>query len=169
MGKAYFDILVEFPGGKEVTIKATELNNYEVLMESTSVFMIKNIATGKVYRVKFISLDREGRKAIVIVNGKVGALKWTPQYMLTRKKGEIQGGKKLPRDMVIKAPLPGKVKRLFAREGDRVEKGDFILTIEAMKMENMIVAEASGVIEKIHVEEGKVVKGGDILCIIRIN
>lgn len=56
--------------------------------------------------------------------------------------------------VVVNAPLAGRVIRLVKRPGDRVEKGDVVLVIEAMKMETEIKAAGDGVIRKIFVLEG---------------
>ena len=63
----------------------------------------------------------------------------------------------------IEAPLPGTLFKIIVKEGDAVKKGDTILILEAMKMENNILAEKDGIIEKIHVSEGDSVLQGDIL------
>ena len=63
----------------------------------------------------------------------------------------------------VDAPLPGTIFKLIHKEGDAVKKGETILILEAMKMENNILAEKDGVINKIHVAEGDAVLQGDIL------
>ncbi|RLD57414.1 MAG: acetyl-CoA carboxylase biotin carboxyl carrier protein subunit [Bacteroidetes bacterium] len=64
---------------------------------------------------------------------------------------------------VINAPLPGNIFKLIVKEGDSVEKGDVLLIMEAMKMENNILAETSGVVKKIHISEGDNVLQNDKL------
>ena len=63
----------------------------------------------------------------------------------------------------VKAPIPGVVVTLKKNEGDKVEAGEILLTLEAMKMESEIVAPISGVVEKIFVKERSPVQEGDIL------
>lgn len=58
------------------------------------------------------------------------------------------------------APMPGLIAKLFCHEGDCVEKGDNLLILEAMKMENEIKAPHAGRIKVIHVQEGQVVDQG---------
>jgi biotin carboxyl carrier protein len=53
------------------------------------------------------------------------------------------------------------------KEGDDVKKGQVILIMEAMKMENNILAEIDGVVTKIHVAEGATVLQGDVLAEIQ--
>lgn len=63
----------------------------------------------------------------------------------------------------IEAPLPGNIFQIKVKEGDSVKKGDVLLIMEAMKMENNILAEQDGVIKNIKVKEGDTVLQGDIL------
>ena len=54
----------------------------------------------------------------------------------------------------VVAPLPGSIFKLLVKEGDAVKKGQPILILEAMKMENNILAEEEGVVNKVLVSEG---------------
>ena len=63
----------------------------------------------------------------------------------------------------IAAPLPGTIQKVLVKEGDKVKKGDTLLTMEAMKMENSITAEADGIVRKVHVGVGASVNQGDAL------
>ena len=66
----------------------------------------------------------------------------------------------------VLAPMPGKVLQLKVSEGDSVKDGDTLLILEAMKMENEIVANASGSIKKINVVSNDMVDTGDVLMVI---
>ncbi len=63
----------------------------------------------------------------------------------------------------IKAPMPGKVIEVIVAEGDTVAKGDGILILEAMKMENVIKCPADGVVSGLHATKGDSVEKGKIL------
>ena len=63
----------------------------------------------------------------------------------------------------VMAPLPGTILKLTKKEGDTVKKGDVVLIMEAMKMENNILAEKDGTIKTIRVSEGETVLQGDVL------
>jgi len=69
-------------------------------------------------------------------------------------------------EKVVKTMLPGNITKLLVSEGDRVKAGDTLLILEAMKMENEIVAPTSGTVKKIQVREGQRVETGDILVIL---
>jgi biotin carboxyl carrier protein len=64
---------------------------------------------------------------------------------------------------IVKAPMPGLVLRIIAKEGDQVKKGDAILVLEAMKMENVIKADGEGIIKKICVSEKQAVEKNTVL------
>lgn len=66
----------------------------------------------------------------------------------------------------LNAPMPGLVKALKVKNGDSVKKGDVILVLEAMKMENDIASPADGVVS-IAVAEGANVNSGDVLFTIK--
>lgn len=63
----------------------------------------------------------------------------------------------------IKAPLPGSIMNVLVTPGQRVKRGDVLLTMESMKMENSIMAERDCTIKAVHVEVGKNVMQDDVL------
>lgn len=63
----------------------------------------------------------------------------------------------------ITAPMPGLVVKIHAYEGLQVKKGDKVVIVEAMKMENALLAPISGCIKKVFVQEGKPVEKGALL------
>ncbi|HEX9698106.1 MAG TPA: biotin/lipoyl-containing protein [Acidobacteriota bacterium] len=66
----------------------------------------------------------------------------------------------------IVAPIPGRVSRLLVSPGQRVEKGEGVVVLEAMKMENELRAPRAGVVVAIPIEEGQGVEGGTLLATI---
>ncbi len=68
------------------------------------------------------------------------------------------------RDGRIKAPIPGLIKTVFVAAGDRVEAGQPIIVLEAMKMENEIHAPKSGLVTQINVKPGQDVKLHEVLA-----
>lgn len=64
---------------------------------------------------------------------------------------------------LVKAPLQGSILRIEVKAGQQVKSGDTILIIEAMKLENEIVAPRDGVIDQIVVKEGQTVNAEDPL------
>ena len=66
----------------------------------------------------------------------------------------------------ITSPLPGSVIKVLVSEGQAVKKGDTLLTLESMKMENAIMAECDGTVSKIAVTAGQNVMQDDLLVVI---
>jgi len=66
----------------------------------------------------------------------------------------------------VKSPLPGSVIKVLVSEGQAVKRGDTLLTLESMKMENAIMAEADGVVKQIAVTPGQNVMQDDLLIVL---
>ena len=66
----------------------------------------------------------------------------------------------------IIAPMPGQIKSILVREGDRVTTGQKLLVMEAMKLENKIAAKSNGIVQKILIRDGDTVNQGQELVII---
>jgi len=64
---------------------------------------------------------------------------------------------------MVDAPMPGLVLSVLVKEGDAVEEGDGLLVLEAMKMENKLVAPRNGVIKSVHVTANQTVEKGIVL------
>lgn len=64
----------------------------------------------------------------------------------------------------VSAPMPGKILGVKAKAGDAVKKGQVIVVLEAMKMENDIVAPQDGTVASINVTEGQSVESGAVLA-----
>lgn len=66
----------------------------------------------------------------------------------------------------VKSPLPGSVIKVVAKEGTAVKKGDTLLLLESMKMENPILAEQDGTVAQVAVTEGQSVMQDDLLVVL---
>ena len=100
--------------------------------------------------------------------------------VVSSRRGEVEvtlrDPKRLPRGAAvgglaegiaeIKTMMPGKVVRLVAGVGDQVEKGDAILVVEAMKMQNDLRSPKAGTVKEIRVEVGATVGAGEVLAIV---
>lgn len=64
----------------------------------------------------------------------------------------------------LRAPMPGKILKMLAKEGDEVEKGRPLLVLEAMKMEHEIRAPRAGKVKKLFFGLGEMVGLGDLLA-----
>ena len=67
---------------------------------------------------------------------------------------------------VVKSPLPGSIVKVMVQAGQESKKGDTLLTMESMKMENAIMAECDGTVSKIAVTAGQNVMQDDLLVVL---
>lgn len=100
---------------------------------------------GEVFNVRIISVEGSA------VVGAVQAEEKIPR-------GDIQGG--------IKSNMQGMVLKVLVRRGSEVKKGDHLLVLEAMKMENPIASPIDGRVTEIFVDAGDVVQSGDVLLVV---
>ncbi len=71
--------------------------------------------------------------------------------------GDAAGG-------LVRSPMPGRLAKLFVRQGDRVARGDRVAIIEAMKMEHVLHAPADGVVQNVPCGEGEQVDLGAVIA-----
>ena len=67
---------------------------------------------------------------------------------------------------VVKSPMPGNVLKINVQQGQKVNEGDVLIVLEAMKMENDIVAPKTGTVAQLVVSKGTVVETGAPLVVI---
>ena len=104
-----------------------------------------------------------GRELTVSVTGEAGArvpapLPSLPQQPASRAPIVLAGAYG-----EVLAPMPARVTEVLAKAGDRVEEGQLLLKIEAMKMENQVLSPIAGTIEEVCVSKGQEVDGGELL------
>lgn len=149
----------------DITTEKQSIVNGE-LIKMDSVSLNKNttniLYNHKSYNVEVVELNAIEKVAVVKVNGSI--------YSLTIKDQFDQLLKQLGMDnlaaskiLQVKAPMPGLVLSVLIGEGDEVKKGDSLLVLEAMKMENMIKSPTAGVIKKIEIKQGDKVEKNQLL------
>ena len=68
--------------------------------------------------------------------------------------------------ITVEAPMPGKVLSVNVKAGDKVEAGDVLLILEAMKMQNEIMAPEDGTVSDVRVSAGDTVATGDVMVVL---
>jgi biotin carboxyl carrier protein len=81
-------------------------------------------------------------------------------------RGRRQGALEAEGRQQILAPMPGKIVRVLVQLGEKVEAGQGLLVVEAMKMQNEIRSPKNGTVERLLVKEGQPVNAGEVLCVV---
>jgi acetyl-CoA/propionyl-CoA carboxylase biotin carboxyl carrier protein len=111
------------------------------------------------------------KKTMAEVDGRrveVTVLRPEPAYRtLARRRLEREaGGAHAHGTDVVVSPMQGTVLDVRVADGDEVEAGAVICVVEAMKMENEVIAHRSGVVEQLSVEPGGTVVSGQVVCLV---
>lgn len=124
--------------------------------------IVSMLLDGKSYTAIVEKTDLVNKEVTVRVNGQLfkTTIKEPIDLLLTNMGLDLAAMKKAE---PVKAPMPGMVLRVLVKAGQQVNKGDGLLVLEAMKMENMLKASGAGVVKNIKVEERTAVEKGAIL------
>ena len=114
------------------------------------------------YRIEVVEADIHQKKYAIRVNGELFevVLKDTTDLFLDQL--GVNSGKAAGMS-VVKAPMPGLIYQLPVQVGDQVKKGDVLVVLVAMKMENAIKATGEGVVKSISVKLGDTVEKNQVM------
>ena len=115
---------------------------------------------GKVYEVETEAPAKTAAKPVAAPAPKPTAAPAAPKAEAPTAAAPVAGG------LQVKSPLPGSVIKVLVSEGQAVKKGDTLLTLESMKMENAIMAEQDGTVKQIAVTPGQNVMQDDLLIVL---
>lgn len=87
-------------------------------------------------------------------------------YDPKRLRGKHGAGEHADGASEIKTAMPGKLVRVLVETGAEIKKGDGVLIVEAMKMQNEMKAPKDGIVKEIRFQEGATVNAGDVLAVI---
>lgn len=120
------------------------------------------LADNKSYTAYVANVDREQKKVMLRLNGQMYELEvQEPIDLLLKKMGLNMNTAKKTES--INAPMPGLVLKIMATEGQALKKGDPVLILEAMKMENVFKAPEDAIVKAVKVKEGQAVEKGAVL------
>lgn len=120
------------------------------------------LADGKSYHAVIEHVDRAAKQLKLKINGNNYelAIKEPIDQLLQKMGLNISSARKID---AIKAPMPGLVLKILVEEGQQIKKGDPVLILEAMKMENVFKAPGDATVKSIKVTERKAVEKGEVL------
>jgi biotin carboxyl carrier protein len=140
-----------------------DVNGKEVIIDAISP--AKNtmhlLYNSRSYNVELIEYRQDEKIAVVKVNNSTYEIKLKDETDDLLEKLGI--GQKINKIAQVKAPMPGKVLEILVKEGDTVNKGDSLIVLEAMKMENIIKAVGTAVVKKVHATKGNAVEKNQVL------
>ncbi|PSH04823.1 MAG: acetyl-CoA carboxylase biotin carboxyl carrier protein subunit [Acidobacteria bacterium] len=135
-----------------------ELFDLNVVMTARDVLSI--VHQGRQYEAKReYSLQRETH--IIVGSERFGTEVRDPRSLRSRTVTTAAAG-----PAKITAPMPGRIVRVIAAEGDDVEIGQGLVVVEAMKMQNEIKSTKKGKVTNLAVQEGVAVNAGDLLAVV---
>lgn len=119
-------------------------------------------ADNKSITAKIIDADYENKILKIRIGSRDYELKISEELDLLMEK---MGLTKMKSDKIsdVKAPMPGLVLKINVAVGEEVKKGDTLIILEAMKMENIIKANGSGVVKSIHISQKEAVEKNQLL------
>ncbi len=136
-------------------------NQYEVNIMSVEDNIAELEVNGTLYKVEVDKALQQTKTPRLVRPTTIPSTDSHPAITKTTAPAEVKGvgGQ-------VKSPLPGVILDVFVKEGDNVKKGQKLLCLEAMKMENNIDSDKDGKVVKISVRKGDSVMEGDILLTI---
>ncbi|MDI3501285.1 MAG: glutaconyl-CoA/methylmalonyl-CoA decarboxylase subunit gamma, partial [Thermoanaerobacter sp.] len=121
----------------------------------------KVTVNGKVYEVEVEEIKDKDEISNIIQTATVSQPKVTATQATFQPVSKAEAPSSADKgSKIISAPMPGTILDVKVKEGDRVKRGDVVVILEAMKMENEIMAPEEGVIASIHVSKGSSVNTG---------
>ncbi len=157
------DYKIEF--SNNTYLKGT-INNSEFILDS-----VKNnqhsfhiLYKHKSYNINIITVDTEEKTVSLKINNTAHTIKLTEEIdLLLNKMGIKSKSKQFKKE--LKAPMPGLIVNIPVKKGDKINQGETLLVLEAMKMENNLKAEHDVAIKEIPVKEGNSVEKNEVLIV----
>ena len=130
-------------------VKISE-NKFHVIWNNTS------------YNVEILESNPSAKTFKLLINGKLYSTSVKDQFdLLLEGMGmETKAAKKINN---LKAPMPGMIQSIAVAQGDQVQKGDTLLVLVAMKMENIIKSSGDGVVKSLKVVAGEIVEKNQVM------
>ena len=152
----------------KVTVDSDEISVDDKLFDWDMIAVKENyyhiIKDNISYSVELVAADFETKKLTIKVNGEKFEVAAKDKFDILLKKLGMNN-KASTQLKELKAPMPGLIMELKVTEGQEVKKGDTLLILEAMKMENIIKSPGDGTVKSIKVRQGDSVEKNSVLIL----
>jgi len=144
----------------EYNFKDSDTNKLDLLNLSNSKLHVIN--NNKSFNITLKESNFLNKEYVVNVNSNRYAVKISNELdVLIKQLGFSVGSSKKAND--IKAPMPGLILSINVKVGQKVNEGDQLLILEAMKMENSISSPKEGIVKSVHIKSGETVEKGTLM------
>ncbi|MEP6704225.1 MAG: biotin/lipoyl-containing protein [Acidobacteriota bacterium] len=161
IGKDTFEVEITREGEKVFADVDGRKYELEASEPEPGVLLLKH--EGRIYE----AVVSEKRGARDVVSVRIGKTEHAVRLIDPKRLRTAGGATEHPDGVAeLTTAMPGKVVRILTSVGTAVEKGDGILVVEAMKMQNELKSPKAGIVKEIRVADGAAVAAGDILATI---
>jgi biotin carboxyl carrier protein len=152
-----FEVLVN---EKKHDVLLEEAHNLDIVENGDGTFHV--LMQNKKFDIEIVNYDKFTKTFDLLINNNVYKTSISDKYdQLIQKLGLNKVATAKVNE--IKAQMPGMVLEVNVKVGDSIVKGDKILILEAMKMENVIKSPGDGTVKKVNIQKGSAVEKGQIL------
>ena len=160
LGDQSYTVEIE-ENGKSVYRISVDGNEFLVDGKKTGRTNFSLIVDNRSFEIEVDNTDDEYR---VLVDGRNYRIHLVDERRV--RVGAAQSSLQLQGRQMVSVPMPGKIIAVLVAVGDAVEKGQGLVIVEAMKMENEVRSPISGEVKEIKVKPGDTVEGGALLVIV---
>ena len=143
-------------------LNKSSLEKYEILEINYSNKEIILLKDQKKFKCKILKYNYKDQSYVVKVNGNISTIRIIKPAEKTAEKIGINKNAGLNVN-TLKAPMPGLILEILVTKSVKVKKGDPIIILEAMKMENILTSPIDGVIKNIEVKAQQTVEKNNVL------
>ncbi len=156
-----FEVAFDKKNPTRGTLNGSEFN-WDLVTEKHGRYHV--LKDNRSYTVELIDVDFIEKKISLNVNGNNYSFELTDKFdELLKNLGMDNVNNSVAKE--LKAPMPGLVLEVLVKTGDSVKKGDAILVLEAMKMENNIKSVSDAVVKKVVVQKGNAVEKNQVMVL----
>jgi biotin carboxyl carrier protein len=167
MGSTEFQVLVNGEQAHTVQLTGSRTGTFDNTPFELDMIQVKEgsfhvLKSNRSYNIEVVKNELESKTLVLAVNGHKYTLQLKDKYdVLLKSLGLDNLNSRKVNE--LKAPMPGLVHHIAVEEGAHVKKGDPLLVLEAMKMENILKSPEDLIIKKIVVKKGVAVEKNQVL------